>query len=128
MSWITPLPPPSHTHTIDETPKPNQLIRLVGKNGEQISIRDHLAGNWEDLFLCLNFEPPEENQSMIAVIKRNNGGRVEDACRDVLLKWLAGGGRKPITWTTFVEVLRDMGESSLANKIEGILCQTSVLM
>ncbi|MCG8622948.1 MAG: death domain-containing protein, partial [Proteobacteria bacterium] len=116
----------THTHTIDETPKPNQLIRLVGKNGEQISIRDHLAGNWEDLFLCLNFEPAEENQSMIAVIKRNNAGRVEDACRDVLLKWLAGDGRKPITWTTFVEVLKDMGESSLANKIEGILCQTSV--
>ena len=100
------------------------MIRLVSKNGEQILICDHLAGNWEDLFLCLNFEPAEENQSMISVIKRNNAGKVEDACRDVLLKWLAGGGRKPVTWATFIEVLRDMGESSLADKTKEALSQT----
>ena len=116
----------THTHTqnlftIEGTPKPNQLIRLVGRNGEQISIRDHLAGNWEDLFLCLNFEPAEENQSMIAVIKRNNAGKVEDACREVLLKWLAGGGRKPVTWATFIDVLIDMSESNLADKIKKAL-------
>ena len=100
------------------------MIRLVSKNGEQILIRDQLARNWEDLFLCLNFEPAEENQSMISVIKRNNAGKVEDACRDVLLKWLAGGGRKPVTWATFIEVLRDMGESSLADKTKEALSQT----
>ena len=61
---------------------------------------------------------------MISVIKRNNAGKVEDACRDVLLKWLAGGGRKPVTWATFIEVLRDMGESSLADKTKEALSQT----
>ena len=69
----------------------------------------------------MNFEPAEENQSMMAVIKRNNAGKVEDACRDVLLKWLAGGGCKPVTWATFIEVLRDMGEPNLADKIKGIM-------
>ena len=96
----------------------------MSRDGERsVSIRDYLAGNWEDLFLCLNFEPAEGNHSMIAIIKRNSFGKVEDACRDVLLKWLAGGGRKPVTWTTFIEVLRDMGKSSLADKIkETLLC------
>ena len=84
-------------------------------------IRDHLAANWEDLFLCLGFEPAEENQSMIAVIQKNNPGRVRDACREVLLMWLQGKGRKPVTWTTLVDVLYDLGEATLADKIKAVL-------
>ena len=108
----------------EATPKPNQLIQLVAQNGESISIRDHLAPNWEDLFLFLGFEPAEENDSMIAVIRRNNAGNVKDACREVLLKWLAGNGRKPATWTTFINTLQDMQESNLAAKIKAALTFT----
>ena len=71
--------------------------------------------------MCLGFEPAEENYSMIAIIRRDNAGKVGDACREVLLKWLAGGGRKPVTWATFIEALNDMGESSLADKIKSAL-------
>ena len=84
-------------------------------------IRDHLAPKWEDLFLCLSFEPAEENHSMIEIIRRNNTGNVKDACRDVLLKWLAGSGRKPVTWATFIDVLQDMEESALGDKIKAVL-------
>lgn len=105
-------------------PKPNQLIQLVAQNGESISIRDHLAPHWEDLFLCMGFEPAEENDRMIEVVRRNNAGNVKDACRDVLLKWLAGNGRKPVTWTTFIDVLQDMQESTLAAKIKAALTST----
>ena len=107
--------------TADSTPKSHQLLRLVGRNGEEVRIRDHLAPNWEDLFLCLGFEPAEENHNMISTIRRNNVGKVEDACRDVLLKWIAGSGRKPVTWATFIDVLIDMGESTLADKIRQLL-------
>ena len=93
----------------------------MGKNGEEITLRDHLAANWEDLFLCLGFEPAEENASMIAVIRRNNVG-VTDACREVLLMWLRGSGRKPVTWATFMEVLKDLGESTLADEIRTVIC------
>ena len=107
--------------TADSTPKSHQLLRLVGRSGEEVRIRDHLAPIWEDLFLCLGFEPAEENHNMISTIRRNNVGKVEDACRDVLLKWLAGNGRKPVTWATFIDILIDMGESTVADKIRQIL-------
>lgn len=106
---------------VDSTPQSHQLLRLVGRNGEEIKIRDRLSPNWEDLFLCLGFEPAEENHSTITAIRRNNVGKVEDACRDVLLKWLAGNGRKPVTWATFIDALIDMGESTLADKIRELL-------
>ena len=69
----------------------------------------------------MGFEPAEENDRMIAVMRRNNAGNVKDACRDVLLKWLAGNGRKPVNWTTFIDVLQDMQESNLAAKIKATL-------
>ena len=72
----------------------------------------------------MSFEPAEETDRMIAVLQRNNAGNVKASCRDVLLKWLAGNGRKPVTWATFIDILQDMQESTLAAKIKTALTST----
>ena len=42
----------------------------------------------------------------------------EDINRRILQEWLDGTGRKPITWTTLVKVLSDIGMGELAKKLE----------
>ena len=37
---------------------------------------------------------------------------------EILREWLAGRGKQPVTWQTFIEVLKDAGFSELAKDIE----------
>ena len=49
----------------------------------------------------------------------NNAEQVNIA---ILQEWLTGRGKKPVTWTTLVEVLRDIELSTLAGDIEAVKC------
>ena len=59
-----------------------------------------------------------------------NGTRVENIERDyreierinteILRKWVTGRGKKPVTWETLTEVLRDIELGALASKIEEV--------
>ena len=40
----------------------------------------------------------------------------------ILREWVIGRGKKPVTWTTIVEVLRDIRLSTLAGDIETVKC------
>ena len=41
----------------------------------------------------------------------------------ILQEWLAGSGKKPVTWATLVEVLHDIELFTLADNIEAVKCQ-----
>ena len=43
----------------------------------------------------------------------------------ILQKWLGGTGRKPISWATLVDVLRDIQLGELADQIERSIMQSS---
>ena len=42
---------------------------------------------------------------------------------EILQEWLTGKGKQPVTWTTLVEVLRDIELSNLAGEIEAVNVQ-----
>ena len=44
---------------------------------------------------------------------------------EILQEWLAGKGKQPVTWSTLVEVLRDIGLSILADDISNVQCPLS---
>ena len=44
---------------------------------------------------------------------------------EILQQWLAGMGKLPVTWATLVEVLRDIGLSTLADGISTVHCLPS---
>ena len=46
----------------------------------------------------------------------------EEIDTEILQEWLTGRGKQPVTWTTLVEVLRDIELSTLAGKIEAVKC------
>ena len=41
---------------------------------------------------------------------------------EILKEWLTGRGKKPVTWATLIEVLRDIELSILADEIEAVKC------
>ena len=41
---------------------------------------------------------------------------------EILQEWVTGRGKQPVTWTTLVEVLRDIELSVLAAEIEAVKC------
>ena len=44
---------------------------------------------------------------------------------EILQEWLTGKGKQPVTWSTLVEVLRDIGLSTLADDISNVQCPHS---
>ena len=54
-------------------------------------------------------------------IDRGNHLQSVNACRNVLIEWLEGKSRQPITWETLIEVLKEVDLSELAKSVQEIL-------
>jgi hypothetical protein len=54
---------------------------------------------------------------LISAIASNQRGNPCDINRETFEHWLKGTGRQPVTWTTLVEVLGDIGLHKLADDI-----------
>ena len=53
-------------------------------------------------------------------------GRIEDKCRNVILEWLQGKGKHPVTWRTFLSALEvGMGLRELHDSIMSELTRRS---
>ena len=59
---------------------------------------------------------------MVKIIAHKNLNNAEQINTEILQEWLTGRGKKPVTWTTLVEVLRDIELSTLAGDIEAVKC------
>ena len=57
---------------------------------------------------------------MIDIWKRNTN-EVEDAVRKLFGHWLNGNGRRPISWRTLIQALREAGLHVIAADVEKIL-------
>lgn len=59
--------------------------------------------------------------SYIAAIEMESHHNVYDINFIILLRWLQGMGRLPVTWDTLIEVLRVAGLSTLAQDLQNNL-------
>ena len=67
---------------------------------------------WKELAEHLHFE-----NYQVKAIQLDNS-TVKDMCRDMLGRWLEGGGeREPRTWNTLLLALREMNLSELADEV-----------
>ena len=83
----------------------------------QLKIPDEISTNFHDFGTHL--------------LKDTTGSRVENIKYDqkevvkinqkILQEWLKGGGRTPVSWTTLIQVLRQLGVHSLVEKVEAHL-------
>ena len=61
--------------------------------------------------------------SRVKIIAHKNHNDAEQINIAILQEWLTGKGKQPVTWTTLIEVLRDIELSTLAGDIEAVKCR-----
>ena len=54
-------------------------------------------------------------------LKTQFNNDLERTTKEVLYQWIQGHGKKPVTWSTFIQVLRKMDFSVVADDIEDSL-------
>ena len=52
-------------------------------------------------------------------------GNLEDKCRNIIYLWLKGQGKVPVTWRTFIDVLKEMKYLELADDLLKELSKSS---
>ena len=60
----------------------------------------------------------DDNCDIVDALKEKHRGDPEEIITAVYKKWISGTGRKPVTWHTLVDVLRDVELTSVADIIE----------
>lgn len=82
---------------------------------EKIKVHEQIGIKYIDLGVFLLDDTNGVKVEAIALKHNNNA---ENINKDILSKWLRGMGKQPVTWSTLIEVLRDIDLKSLANDIE----------
>ena len=82
---------------------------------ESLNIIANIAKEVDDLAIfLLNYET-------IDTIKTQFNNDLVKATKEVLHQWLQGKGKMPVTWNTFIQVLRKIRLSVVAKQIEDSL-------
>ena len=102
---------------LDWIPELDDLL-FYERNGKKVCVIARIASEWEKLALALNIEA-----YIMRTIKRNHGNSCEDACTDLLRRWLEGEGREPKTWATLVEALKEVPDVETVSAISDVLNQ-----
>ena len=63
----------------------------------------------------------DDNCDIVDSLKEKYRGDPEEIVTAVYKKWINGTGRKPVTWQTLLDVLREIELNSLAEEIETAL-------
>ena len=101
---------------LGELPTVAQLKQLRSHNGKSIKIITEVAAEWEDMARSLDFSDAEVRNN-----SRDYGNSVELACTNVFAKWLEGNHKKPVTWQTVIDCLRELGMNVAAKDLNAIL-------
>ena len=101
-----------------DQPKLHELQLLEDINGMTCRIIERVGPDWKDLAIALGF-----SQSIVMLIEEDCQGRVDRACQEMFMRWLAGGYylAQPCTWDTLIKCLRRAALSDLANSLRSIL-------
>ena len=65
-----------------------------------MKVIEAVRAEWEELAIALHFDG-----SVIEAVKRDAFYQTGDACRQILCKWLEGGGQGPVNWSTLLDSL-----------------------
>ena len=97
------------------TPTLEHLIDFSLRSNESLNIVEKIAKEVDDLgIFLLSYE-------MTDTIKTRFNNDLVKTTKEVLHQWIQGKGKHPVTWNTFIQVLRKIGLSVVANEIEDSL-------
>lgn len=94
------------TYSTGDKPKLSELQLLKGRGGSRVRIIEGVAYKWKGLAMSVDFDGPR-----IESIDQGALRMSEEACRQMLVKWLDGNNdlRGAVTWDTLIQSLVDAG-------------------
>ena len=95
-----------------------RLPSMVDGENKRLNIVQRTASHYAKLAMHLL---DDENRVITAILEVLFHHNPERIATDVYEKWISGTGRKPISWRTLIDVLREIGLISLAEEIETAL-------
>ena len=66
--------------------------------------------------------PQDQSGARVKNMAYKHSNDAERINIEILQEWLTGKGKQPVTWSTLVEVLCDIGLSALADDISNVQC------
>ena len=88
---------------------------MKAKDGTILRITEEVAYRAYELGIRLGLSPPR-----MRIISRERGDILE-ATAEVFEQWLEGRGKKPVTWMTLLQVLKECEFVNLAESVEKVL-------
>ena len=86
-------------------------------SGRTINIPQEISTNYYYFGLHLLNDPNGTRVHNLELEHRQNAERINT---EILREWVTGRGRKPVSWETLTEVLRDIELGALASEIEAV--------
>ena len=96
-----------------------ELIKFTCTDGKVISIPVEIGNKYSQFGIFLLNDDTGSKVMSMASRHHDNAERINT---EILHEWLIGSGKKPVSWTTLVKVLRDVGLSTLADEIAADKC------
>ena len=62
----------------------------------------------------------DSNRTRVRSMEHEHREDAEQINTEILREWATGRGKKPVTWKTLTEVLRDIGLHTLASEVEAV--------
>ena len=82
-----------------------------------INIAEKISTKYHDFGLLLLDDP---NGTRVRNMELKYNQDAERINKEILQEWATGRGKKPVSWETLTEVLRDIGLCTLASEIEAV--------
>ena len=98
-----------------------ELVRFRGRE-RRINIPQEISTKYLQFGILLL---EDTNGARVRNMEHKHRGDAEQINMEILQEWVSGRGRKPVSWATLTEVLRDVELSELASEIEAVKLQTN---
>jgi len=105
------------TATLGTKPTLPELMKFTFTDGTVVNILVEIAVKFSQFG---TFLLDDRTGSKVKIMECKHHYDAEQINMEILREWLAGRGKQPVTWTTLVEVLRDIELSTLAGEIETV--------
>ena len=107
------------TCTPGTTPTLPELLKFTCTDKRVVNIPVEIATKYVQFG---TFLLDDETGSRVKIMAHKHLNDAERINVEILQEWLTERGKQPVTWTTLVEVLRDIELSTLAGEIEAVKC------
>ena len=108
---------PSLSNKVSTKPTLPELLKFKCTDGRVVNIPVEIATKYVQFGALLL---DDQNGSRVKIIQHKNHNDAERINTEIFQEWLTGRGKKPVTWATLVEVLRDIELAALAGDIETV--------